>query len=259
MRWCIGGWKQRAVYVRHRGVAGGHESVRGKQCACEAQCSSGESSGPNSVARRGDAEQTRDSSNERAAVGGHGESGTLAPLFHKGKCTSVFDGIAADGERGVIAAIFAFGADAFVQPPDGRMIKEQGFGGDLKKINEAIEAANVGEFVRNDRGELIFRKATERGYWQENDGTEPADYGGSLEREAFAIANGAVNVHAALERVALFKKRSRDRAGAIAAHTPDDDQASGSAQAEEGDASEPGFDEPQKHVRTKRRRRGRKI
>lgn len=252
MRCCVRRWIQRAVYVWRRGVAGGHESVRGKERTREAQCTRRKSSRANSVGRGGDTEQTRDASDERTTVGGHSQSRTLPPLFHECERSGVFDGIAADGERSVIAAIFAFGADAFVQPPDGRMIEEQRLGGDLKKINEAIEAANVGELVGNDSGELIFGKAAERGYRQENDGTEPVDDSRRFEREAFAITNRAFDMHAALKRVTLLQKRGSNGTGAVATHTLDDHEASGCAQAEKDDAGKPGFDKPQKHDRTER-------
>ena len=47
----------------------------------------------------------------------------------------------------VVAAIFAFFANAAGKPPDGRMIEEKGLGRDLQKIHQVVVAADVRQFV----------------------------------------------------------------------------------------------------------------
>src|SRR5215469_520011 len=229
-----------------------HEAVGGEKRSGEAEDAGGDACAANSTARRGDAEQARDAFDERAAICGHSERGTLAPLFHERESAGVFDGIAANGERGVIAAIFAFVTDALVQPPNSGMIEKQRFGSDLKKIDEAIETANVREFVRDDRRELIFRKAAERGDGKQNYGTEPADNGGRFQSEAFTVTNRARDAYAALEREAFCEQGVSNGTGVIAAHAMDNDEAASGAKAEENDSGEPSFNEPQQSVRPKR-------
>ena len=93
-------------------MPGGHEAVGGEKRTDEAEDAGGDSRAANATLWRGDAEQARDALDQRVAVSGHGESGPLAPLFHEREGACVFDGIAADGERGVVAAILALIADA---------------------------------------------------------------------------------------------------------------------------------------------------
>ena len=84
-------------------------------------------------------------------------------MLHERESASVFGGVSAYGKGNIVAAIFAFGADALAKPPNCRMIKEKGFGSDLKEIDKSIEAADVGKFMRNHGAKLEFGQPAECG------------------------------------------------------------------------------------------------
>src|SRR4029077_4170755 len=108
------------------------------------------------------------------AVHRHGENGSAAPLFHEREGARVFNGVAAESYRDVIAAVFAFGADSLVQPPDCGMVEEQRLDADLEHVDKGIEALDVREFVGDDSLKLVLGKAGESAHRQEHDGTKPS-------------------------------------------------------------------------------------
>ena len=116
-----------------------------------------------------------------------------APLFHQREGARVFNGVAAESHRDVIAAVFAFGADSLVQPPDCGMVEEQRLDADLEDVDKGIEALDVREFVGDDRLKLILGEACESAHWQEHDRAKPSDDRGRLQPRALAVFNGAVD------------------------------------------------------------------
>ena len=85
-------------------------------------------------------EQTEDARGKRPAIGSHGESRCLPPLFHEGEGASVLERIAAKRDSSVIATMFALEADAMVEPPNGGVVEKQGLDCDLKEVYEGIKA-----------------------------------------------------------------------------------------------------------------------
>ena len=67
---------------------------------------------------------------------------------HERESARVFGWIAANGERYVVAAIFAFGANALAEPPHGRVIEEKRFDGYLEEVHEGVEAADMRQLMR---------------------------------------------------------------------------------------------------------------
>jgi hypothetical protein len=149
------------------------------------------------------AENPRDARGQRAAVCRDAERGSRAPFFHGGEGARVTEMITAGGDGDVVAAVFALGAHALVQPPNRRMEKEKRFRDDLEKIDESVEAADVCEFVRDDGFDLIFGEAGQSANGKQNNGTEPADDGGSVQPAALAETDDAREAETRLELAAL--------------------------------------------------------
>src|SRR5208337_2744025 len=103
--------------------------------------------------------------------------------------------------------------------------------GDLEEINEGVVAADVGKLVSDDRGELRFAEAGERGDRQKNDGANPADHRGGVQLERLAIPNEARETHAALQGQATFEECGAQWRGIAAAEAFESDDAAGRAQA----------------------------
>ena len=116
----------------------------------------------------GTREKATNAVSKRGAIGGHGQSRRGAPFFHQGKGASKLLGAATNGDGRIIATVFTFCADALAEPPDGGMVEEQRFRGDLEKIHESVMTADVREFVRKNGGELGFAEAGERGDGQKD-------------------------------------------------------------------------------------------
>src|SRR5438477_10217575 len=86
------------------------------------------------------AKDANDALGQRTAIGSHGKDRRAAPFLHQGESACVFHRISAERDRNFIAAVFPFGANPFVQPPDRGMIKEQRLHANLKHIHERVEA-----------------------------------------------------------------------------------------------------------------------
>ncbi len=109
------------------GGGGAHqakECVAGEQCSGQTEDAKSYACVAQAASLFGDAEQASDARGERPAICGHGEGWRSAPFFHQRQRASIFGGIATDGERYIVTAIFPFGANAFAEPPDGRMVEE---------------------------------------------------------------------------------------------------------------------------------------
>jgi len=53
--------------------------------------------------------------------------------------------------------MFALLANALAQPPDRRVIKEQGLSSHLEDVYEGVEALHMRQFMRDHRGQLVGR------------------------------------------------------------------------------------------------------
>ena len=110
--------------------------------------------------RRRLAENSADSREQTAAVGGQGElAGSRAEFFHGGEGASVGEAVAAGGDGQVVATAFSFLADAAGDPPDGRMIEEQRLDRRLDQVYQIVVPADVSQFVGQQRFELLDRQA----------------------------------------------------------------------------------------------------
>src|ERR1700741_1131720 len=127
--------------------------------------------------------------------------------------------MAADCERHIVAAIFAFVTNAFAQPPDRRVVEEQSFGGNLKKVEEGIQAADVRQFVVYNGAQLQFGEPGERSEWEKNHGTDPADDRRRVQVQRLAITNRAGDAEAVLHFPAEGKQLEVHWLGIAAAQT----------------------------------------
>jgi hypothetical protein len=82
-------------------------------------------------------------------------------LFESSQGERVAVGIAMDGEDTIVAAVFALVADDAGYPPRRRMEEQQALGDGLEQVQQVVVAANVGEFVNENRFHLSGREAGE--------------------------------------------------------------------------------------------------
>src|SRR5207245_8462687 len=92
----------------------------------------------------------------------------------------------------IVAAVLAFGANPLAHPPDGRVIEQQRFDGDLEEIYEAIQPANVRQLMHDHRFDLLLAHAGQRPHGQQNYRPEPSQIGWSIQAVAFAIPDDAI-------------------------------------------------------------------
>ena len=104
-----------------------------------------------------------------------------AVLLQVGKCADVGEGVAANGHGDVIAAEFSFVAEVAGDPPHGWVVEEERFGDALQNVDQVIVAADVSEFVGEQGFDLFGGKSGEGANGHEDNGAEPADYGGDLD------------------------------------------------------------------------------
>ena len=104
------------------------------------------------------AHDVEDTLRQRAATQGHRQGRRLRPCRDQRQRPGIFQPVAAERERDLVTAEFAFGADAPVQPPQGGMIEEQHLGQYLEEVHKGIEPPDMGQFVRDHRTQLLFGK-----------------------------------------------------------------------------------------------------
>ncbi len=151
-------------------------------------------------AARGDGDnEALDAGEEVAAGGGEGEVilGRVwgAEFFDGEEGFGVEEGIADEGGREVVAAVFALLADVGGDPPDGGVVEEEGFDEGLQEIDEIIVAANVGEFVGEDGLELRGGKTGEEGCGEKDERAEEADDEGRCDERGLGECEGTRDVH----------------------------------------------------------------
>src|SRR5689334_23230463 len=194
------------------------------------------------------AENAGDARGERTAVCREAERRRGAPFFHGGESARIAEVIAAGGDSDVVAAVFALGAHALIQPPNRRMEKQDGLDKNLEEIDERVEAADVRQFVCDDGFDLIFREASESANRKQHDGLEPADDGRGIEPAAFAEANDASDAETRLQFAALCEKRGSDGNGSGTAQTFEIEQPARGTEREEENAREPEFNEERQRL-----------
>ena len=173
---------------------------------------------PNGVA----AQNVEDAPRQRTAICGHRQHGRLLPFRHQSESFGIFQPVACQRNRDLVAAQLAFGADAPVQPPYGGMIEQQRLDQDLQKIHESIEPPDMGQFVRDHRPQLRLRQAGQRRDRQQDDGTKPADHRRRLKPVAFQIPDGAGQAELMLQFLAYGKNaRAQERWIACGADVPE--------------------------------------
>ena len=234
--------------VRRTRTRHSKQRVSGDERGGQAQEAAGESDASHSGTESLQTKNAHDALGEWTAVRRHGEDGSAAPLFHQREGACVFNGVAAESHRDVIAAVFAFGADSLVQPPDCGMVEEQRLDADLEHVDKGIEALDVREFVGDDCLKLIFGEAGESTHWQEHDGTKPSDDRGRLQPRAFTVFNRSSQAELLLQVVTDFENLRAHDGGPFAAFPLEQHEASGGTEAEEGHAQQPGFDQPGKRI-----------
>ncbi len=105
---------------------------------------------------------------------------TAALLFERGRCPGVMQAVLADVDHQIVAAVFALGADLARYPPDGRVIEQERFDGRLNQVDQVIVPANVGQLVRQNRFELLWREAGQRAGRQQDHRFEMPDDRGDV-------------------------------------------------------------------------------
>ena len=80
-----------------------------------------------------------------------------------------------DGDGGIVAAVFAFLANAPGDPPDARVEEQQRFGNRLQQVDRIVAAADVRELVGDERLDLRRAHVRQRGERQHDERLQPAD------------------------------------------------------------------------------------
>ena len=232
-----------------RGMRDSQKCVARQQCSHETDETGRQSPYASSAPSSIPCEHSQDALRKRAAIGGHHQSRSRPPFFHQRECPRVIHGVAAKGDGLVVAAVLALGANSLAHPPDRRVVEQQRFCGHLEKIHETIEAANVRQLMRDDRFDLLFGQAGQRPHRQQHDGTEPSEYRWSVQPMALAILDDTVEAHSSLQRQTSFVQLSTDRLDLFAPHPLDQKQSPRGSQAQQKDAQEPRFHQPQHGAR----------
>lgn len=114
--------------------------------------------------------------------GGDRMKGLRSALFFEGEeGAAVVEGIAEKFDGEIVAAEFAFEAESARDPPDGGVVEEEGFDDGLEEVDEVVVSSDVGEFMREDGGELRRGEADDRGSGEEDDGPKPTDECGDFD------------------------------------------------------------------------------
>ena len=228
-----------------QGIAGKQRGGEAEQSACEADAASSGAGGLQS-------QHTEDALGEWPAVGGHGEGGRTSPFFHHGEGAGVLDRIAAELDGHIVAAVLALGADAVVQPPHGRVVKEQSLHRNLENIDEGIETLDVRQFVGNHSLQLLLGKPGEGSHRQQHDGTEPANHRRRLQPLALAVTDGSFQAQAMLQGPANRKHSSARGGGLFAALAFEQKESAGGTKTEERHSKQPRFHQPGQSVERRR-------
>jgi hypothetical protein len=126
------------------------------------------------------------------SVGCHGRLDVAAPeIVQRAEGAGVDEGVVADAEDQVVAAVLAFHAELMGDPPHRGVIEQQGLGDRLQQVHKIVVSPHVAELVSDDRRELGGREAGEGHRGNEDDGTQPSDDGGGGGDRALQEHDGA--------------------------------------------------------------------
>jgi hypothetical protein len=220
------------------------QSISGDESCGQAEEAAGQSDAAHACAESLQAEHADDALGQRAAVGGHREDWSAAPFFHQREGARVFDGVPAERDCHIVAAMLTFRTNPFIEPPDCGMIEEQSLDANLEDIYKRIKALDVRQFVGDDNLELFFGESRERSYRQKNDGTKPSDHCRSLQPRALAVTDRARDAELILQPVANLEHSALNHCGLFAAFALQQQESAGGTQAEENDSHKPGFHQP---------------
>ena len=135
------------------------ERIARQQCSYQASYAGRQPRHAESAGRPVQSKHTQDALRKRATIGSHHQRRSGAPFFHQRERARVIDGVAANSNRFVVAAVLAFGANALAHPPNRGVIEQQRLHANLEKIHKAIQPANVRKLMRDDRFDLFFAQS----------------------------------------------------------------------------------------------------
>ena len=156
----------------------------------------------NRVDQRGDAVNVRTGSargicwnrSQRCCCAGGSRQRTPAPLFQFDEGPGVRQGISTDGHHLIIAAKFALHPYPMGDPPDHRMVEQQGFHYGLNKIEEIIVAPDMSQLVNQDRLDLLWSHTDQDPCRHQDHRTQPANDHGHLNQARFQQLYGAADL-----------------------------------------------------------------
>ena len=99
--------------------------------------------------------------------------------------------VAAYGERRVVARVLTFGADPCRRPPDRWMVEEQRLGDRRDQVDEEVVAADVCQFVSENRLDLHWAQAGQRGDWKQHHRFQPSYDRWSIDERRLDDVDGA--------------------------------------------------------------------
>src|SRR5579864_5497153 len=218
----------------------------------KAQYAARQADAAHSCAKRLQAKNAHDTLSERTAIRCHCKNRSAAPLFHQRKSPRIFDGIAAERHRHVVAAVLPLDPNLFVQPPDRGMIEEQRLHAHLKHIHKRIKPLNVRQFVGDHYLQLLFRQTRKRADRQKHDGAKPSDHRWRLKPLAFTISDSTIKAETILQRVANLAYPRAHQRRLPAPLTLDQQKSAGRTKAKERHAKKPSLHEPRKGIQRRR-------
>jgi hypothetical protein len=115
--------------------------------------------------------------NERPSACGERQPAAAAKHLEIREGPCVDDGIAAEADGEIVAAVLALVSNAPRQPPHRRVIKEQRFDEGLQQVHEVVVAADVRELVRDDGFDLGGCQRDKRAGGNQHDWFHPAHDG----------------------------------------------------------------------------------
>ncbi len=107
----------------------------------------------------------------------------------------VLDFVAGQFHSGGIATGLTFDANLATDPPNGRVEEQQRLDDHLAEVDEIVEPADVGQFVREDGAQIVGRDTAEHRGRQEQRGPQAADHAGDGQALTDCHANAPADAH----------------------------------------------------------------
>src|SRR3569833_372141 len=176
-----------------------------------------------------------------------GEGGSNARGFETREGEHVNKRIAGDGNRNIVAAVFALQTDVARNPPDGGMGEERRFSEALQDVEQVIVPPDVSQFMREQSFHVLARHSGERADRDENDRPEPSDHDRTLDQRGDQKVHGTSDPDPgpeAMQNLLPFGRRGTNLAESHAAsRNPGQEQ----AKPENDGAREPRANEPRRY------------